>query len=177
MVRPVSPLALLAVACASDPAPSAPAVDAGAEAGDAAAPVLKGAYSGAFSFRARDLTPVGEPSPNGGPSGPGVASISGERLDLSRFMPRCTVRLLPQSPTLALADSGRCEGDPRDPWRGRYTAARLVLRPGATLTIGGGRIVGTLEWDFAGTIAPQQPNTGMMQRGVVVLSVDLAREP
>lgn len=178
MMRVALCVALLTLSCASDPMTAAPIADAGAEAGgDAALPSLEGTYTGQLSFRARDLSPVSDPSPNGGPSGPGVASIAGERLDLGRFMPRCTVRVVPQSPTVALVDSGRCEGDTRDPWRGQYTAALLVLRPGATLAIGGGRIVGTLEWDFTGTIDRQQPNAGMAQRGVVVLNVDLTRAP
>ncbi len=175
MTRALAFVALL-TACASDPGTAAPPGDASADAGDAAPVALEGTYNGSTSFRGSGLSPA-EPAPNGGPSGTGIATVTADRLDLDAFFPRCSVRLLPQSPTLAQVETVTCESDPRDPWRGQYATARLVLRPGATLTIGGGRITGALAWDFTGTIDRMQPNAGMMQRGVITLNLNLVRTP
>lgn len=178
MKRLVLLLPLVALACGADPMTDAGAADAASEAGsDAALPSLEGVYSGQWSFRARDLAPVADPSPNGGGSNPEAARVTMGRLDLSVFMPRCTVRVLPQSPTSATAEATTCESDPRDPWRGQHVTARVALRPGAMLAVGGGRITGTLEWDFTGTIDRGNPNAGMTQTGVITLTLNLTRAP
>lgn len=177
-MRHLSLFALALVACASDPAGPVGQADAGAEAGDGAPASLEGAYGGSMIVRATELAPVNEPTPNGSISGPTVgATVVNGTLAFGPFFPRCVVRLLPQSPTLALVDAATCEGDPRDAWRGRYVTARLVLRPGASLTVGDGRISGALAWDFVGTVDRQQPNEGMTQRGVVTLTLNLVRAP
>lgn len=174
---PLVALALLS-ACASDPTPSGPPADAGAEASDGAPVALEGSYVGGMSFRGSGLSPA-DPVPNGGTSSAlaPLTDVTAGVLSLNPFLARCAVRLLPQSPTLAQVEAATCESDPRDSWQGKYSAARLVLRPGTTLTIGGGRISGALVWDFTGTIDRMQPNAGMTQRGVITLNLNLTRAP
>ena len=165
-------LAALLCACGVDPMTSNHEPDADA---DAALPSLDGAYGGQWSFRARDLAPSAQPRPSGGGGGSNSMSVAGGVLDLSGFMPQCTVRVEALSPTLARVDAGAvCESNPRGSWMGTWRSARATLRPGATLAIGEGRITGALEWDWTGVPADEP---GVVQTGVVTLALNLTRAP